>query len=80
VVSLQVAVNMALPHLGAAVEELRKQGFFFGGVLPRWFGSDGLLMQVVLGREPNFAGAKLYTQTARTLRQYCQADWELRKT
>ena len=80
VVSLQVAVNMALPHLGAAVEELRKQGFFFGGVLPRWFGSDGLLMQVVLGGEPNFAGAKLYTQTARTLRQYCQADWELRKT
>ena len=62
------------------MEELRKQGFFFGGVLPRWFGSDGLLMQVVLGGEPNFAGAKLYTQTARTLRQYCQADWELRKT
>ena len=76
VVSLQVAIDMALPHLGAAVEEMRKQGFFFGGVLPRWFGSDGLLMQVVLGGVPNFAGAKLYTQTARSLRQYCQADWE----
>ena len=44
VISLQVTLNMACPHIGAAVDFLRGKRFFFGGLAPRWFGTDGILM------------------------------------
>ena len=76
VVSLQVAVNTACPAAGAAVEVLREQGFFFCGLAPRWFGSDGVLMQKLSGSEPNFAETKLYSDTARDLLQFIRQDRE----
>jgi len=74
VISLPVVLNAALPHLGTAVEMMRKRGFFLGGLAPRWFGSDGLLMQKVLGREPDFDGIRLYTRTARELLAFVRSD------
>ena len=76
VVSLQVAVNMSCPAVGAAVEVLREQGFFFCGLAPRWFGSDGVVMQKLSGMEPNFEETKLYSKTARDLLQFIRQDRE----
>lgn len=74
VVSLQVTLNMACPGIGAAVEILRSQGCFFGGLAPRWFGSDGLLMQRVLGIDTEYEHIRLYSPTAKELLAYIQAD------
>jgi hypothetical protein len=76
VVSLQVTLNTANPHLGSAVEIMRGRGFFLGGLAPRWFGNDGLLMQKVLGREPDYDGIKLYSRTAKDLLTTIRADRE----
>lgn len=76
VISLQVTVNTALPALGAAVRVMRDRGFFLGGLLPRWFGSDGLLMQKLLGADPDYARTKLYSKTAKDLLAFIRADRE----
>lgn len=74
VVSLQITLNAACPGIGAAVEILRSQGFFFGGLAPRWFGSDGLLMQQVLGIATEYEHIRLYSPIAKELLAYIQAD------
>jgi hypothetical protein len=74
VISLQVTLDTACPSIGAAVESLREQGFFFGGLIPRWFGTDGLLMQKLLDDEPEFEKIKLYSPTAQALLDYIRAD------
>lgn len=76
VISLQIAINMACPQIGAAVEILRKQGFFFGGIAPRWFGTDGLLMQKLFGSKTEYEKIKLYTQTAKGLLSFIKSDRE----
>lgn len=48
VVVLQAWLDLGTPWVGQAVEALRKRGYFLGGLLPRWFDSDGLLLQKLL--------------------------------
>ena len=43
---------------------------------PRWFGPDGVVLQKVLGKEPDFEGIKLYTPTARELLAFIRDDRE----
>ena len=74
VVSLQIILNMACPHLDAAVQVLKSHGFFLGGLAPRWFGSDGLLMQQVLGQETEYEHIKLYSATAKEILAWIQAE------
>ena len=74
VVSLQIILNMACPQMDAAVQVLKSQGFFFGGLAPRWFGSDGLLMQQVLGQETEYEHIKLYSATAKEILAWIQAE------
>lgn len=74
VVSIQIILNMACPHLDAAVQVLKSHGFFFGGLAPRWFGSDGLLMQQVLGQETEYEHIKLYSTTAKEILAWIQAE------
>ncbi len=76
VISLQITLDLAWPHVGAAAEALRSRGFFLGGLVPRWFGSDGILMQQVLGQEPNFDGILLYSRRAEELLAFVRADRE----
>lgn len=76
VMSLQVTVNMACPHIGSAVDLLRKKGFFFGGMFPRWFGTDGLLMQKLFGSERQYEKIKLYTPFSRELLAFIKSDCE----
>jgi hypothetical protein len=66
---------LAEPWTGAAVEELRKKGYFFGGLLPRWFDSDGLLMQKLLC-PPDFEGIVLEVEEARQLFDIIRRDRE----
>lgn len=79
VVSLQVILSAAVPCIGAAVEAMRARGFFLGGLFPRWFGVDGIMLQQVLGKEPDYDGIKLYSQTARALLGFIRDDREAAK-
>jgi hypothetical protein len=71
----QVWLRLSVPSVAATVEYLRGLGYFFGGLLLRWFGDDALLMQRIVGK-PNWEGITLYTDRAkRILDMVCQ-DWE----
>lgn len=59
---------------GEAVRELRAQGFFFGGLAPRWFDADGLLLQRVFGYETEYDRTKLYSPVAKELLAYIRED------
>ena len=62
------------PWCGQAVEALRRRGYFLGGLLPRWFDRDGLLMQK-LAVEPPWEGIKLASQRAKDILALVRADW-----
>jgi len=74
-VVFQVWLNMADPSIGAAVEMLRDQGYFFGGPMPRWFDGDGLLMQKLLC-SPEFEGIVLFSDVAKELLAFIKQDWQ----
>ena len=74
VISLQFFLNMDCPHLDAAVQVLKTHGFFFGGLAPRWFGSDAFLMQQVLGLETEYEHIKLYSATAKEILAWIKAE------
>jgi hypothetical protein len=69
----QVYLRLTDPGIGFAVRTLRGCGYFFGGVLPRWFDDDGLMMQKTL-HEPNVAGLKLYTDKAKRILEFILRD------
>jgi hypothetical protein len=72
---IQVWLNLACPWVGEAVEIMRDKGYFLGGALPRWFDSDGLLMQKIL-KKPDWDGISLYTDRAAQILKLVRADWE----
>jgi hypothetical protein len=76
---IQVLLNLSWPWIGAVADILRNKGFFLGGILPRWFGEDGFLMQKVLMR-PNWEGINLYTDRAGQILRFIKDDWERTQT
>ncbi|MDQ5984936.1 MAG: hypothetical protein CSYNP_00634 [Syntrophus sp. SKADARSKE-3] len=70
----QVWLKLSEPWMDAAVVSLRSQGFFLGGVLPRWFDDDALMVQKVVGT-PNWAGIQLLTDRSKTLVDIVRKDW-----
>jgi hypothetical protein len=76
VISFQVTLNMACPHIGAAVDLLRQKGFFFGGMAPRWFATDGLLMQKLFESKTEYEKTKLYTPFSKELPAFIRSDRE----
>lgn len=76
---IQVWLKLPWPWIGAVVNILRNRGFFLGGILPRWFGEDGFLMQKVLQR-PNWEGINLYTDRAAQILRFIKDDWERTQT
>jgi N-acetylglutamate synthase-like GNAT family acetyltransferase len=74
IVVIQVWLKLATPWIGSIVDTLRGKGFFLGGVLPRWFGDDGLLMQKVIG-SPNWEGIELHSVRANNILKLIKADW-----
>ncbi|MCL2072106.1 MAG: acyl carrier protein [Oscillospiraceae bacterium] len=60
--SLAVNIPLACPHNGAMVNALRSMGFFFTGVMPRWYrDSDALLMQKLYPNTPEWDKIKLFS-------------------
>lgn len=74
-VVLQFFLNLDAPWIGSAVQLLRDRGYFLGGYAPRWFDSDGLLMQKN-ATDPDFDSIALYSEKARRIKEYVRADWE----
>lgn len=72
---IQVWLDLACPWVGRAVEILRGRGFFLGGILPRWFDSDGMLMQKILKR-PDWEGICLHGERAAQILKRVRQDWE----
>lgn len=71
----QAWLNLNKPWVGQAVEILRDRGYFFGGALPRWFDTDGLLMQK-LECPPDFEDIVLYSDFAKELLCFIRKDRE----
>lgn len=72
--TLQIILSSSLPYTGEAVELMRQRGFFLGGIYPRWFGADGIMMQKMLGSEPDYEAVKLYSSAAKTLLEFIRQD------
>jgi hypothetical protein len=70
---IQVWLRLGSPWVGAATDLLRDEGYFLGGVLPRWFDDDGLLMQKLLS-PPDWEGIHLYTDRAREILSMVKQD------
>lgn len=70
----QVFLNLADPAIGCAAELLRERGYFLAGLTPRWFGSDGMLLQRML-HPPGFAHNELCRDRARQLLAMVEDDW-----
>jgi hypothetical protein len=75
VIVFQVWLPLACPWLDPTVAELRARGYFLGGLLPRWFDEDGLLVQKVLGR-PNWEGMYIHQEQDKKFVALVRADWE----
>jgi hypothetical protein len=71
----QFFLNLSEPWVETAAEILRKKGYFFGGLVPRWFDADGLLMQKVL-TPPDFKAPRLHSAKAKKLLRYVRSDWQ----
>lgn len=75
---IQVWVSTGVPFAGAVVDFFRSGGYFLGGVLPRWFDVDGLLMQKVLD-PPEWDQMVLYYPRDQEIGQMVRADYERAK-
>jgi hypothetical protein len=75
VIVIQVWLKLSWPWIGRAVDVLRERGYFLGGVLPRWFDVDGMLMQKIIG-QPNWEGIQLYSDRAKKILEIVKADWQ----
>jgi len=71
---IQVWLKLSEPWVGKATELLRDKGYFLGGVLPRWFDSDGMLMQKIIGK-PHWEDLKILTDRARRIVAIAKKDW-----
>jgi hypothetical protein len=71
---IQVWLNLSHQGLSPIVDALRKRGFFFGGLFPRWFDEDGLLLQKVMG-EPNWKDIQLYSARSGEILKFIRGDW-----
>ncbi|WP_353115464.1 GNAT family N-acetyltransferase [Nitratidesulfovibrio sp.] len=62
----------ATPH---AVEAARARGYFYGGLLPLWTGTDVLLMQK-LANAPDFSLPRLLSEEAQALLSVIRGDYD----
>jgi len=69
----QVFLPLDKPYSGALTEAMRRQGFFFGAVMPRWFDADGLLLQKLV-HPPDYDRIRLYSDFARKLLAFIRSD------
>jgi hypothetical protein len=70
---IQVWLKLGSPWVGAAVDVFRANGYFLGGLLPRWFDEDSLLMQKLFC-SPEWEGIQLYTKRAERIFDIVRKD------
>ncbi len=75
VVVIQVWLPLRNDYADYAVNLLRSLGYFLGGILPRWFDEDGIMMQKVLV-DPYFEGIQLYSDRSKKIMEMIKSDWE----
>lgn len=73
--TVQAYLNLGDPGVDEAVDLLRGRGYFFGGLLPHWFGPDGLIMQRP-GQEPDWDAMRLDGDAAMVMRDFVRRDRE----
>lgn len=71
----QCYVPLGVATAASSIATLRSAGFFLGGFLPSWFGSDGLLMQK-LYVTPGFDSIRLDSDRGKTIMEMVRTDWE----
>jgi len=69
----QVWLPLTSPYATGATNILRVYGYFIGGLLPGWYGRDGLLMQKVRG-ETDWGGIALYSERAKRIAEIIRSD------
>lgn len=74
---VQVILPLDTLLVDHATEELRKQGYWLGGLMPGWFGHDGFLMQKTI-HEPDFSKIKVYSKPGKEILQMVKEDYEKR--
>lgn len=74
VVMMELWLKLTWPWIAECVEGLRRQGYYFGGLLPRWFNDDGLLMQKQMGT-PNWDNMVILLDRSREIVRLAKADW-----
>lgn len=76
---IQVWLNLGDPQVGCAVDRLRTRGYFFGGLFPLWFGSDGLLLQKLFC-PPDFEGITMVLDEGQALLEFIRRDYDQVRT
>lgn len=72
---LQMWLPLNSPSLSAAVDALRAGGYFLGGILPRWFDADAMLMQK-MHQMPDWEEIKVAGYEGKELLEAVRADWQ----
>ncbi|WP_430734716.1 hypothetical protein [Halodesulfovibrio aestuarii] len=72
----QLVIPLWRNGCSVAVEAARREGFFFGGVLPLWFDRDALLLQRVT-ETPNFGKLCILQEESKALLKMVEADWKI---
>lgn len=70
----QVILPLGQPWAGYATAILNDAGYWLGGIMPSWFGEDGLLLQKT-SSQPDFSRIRLYSRPAKSLLQLVQNDF-----
>jgi hypothetical protein len=73
---IQAWLKLTEPGVGWATEQLRRKGYFFGGVLPRWFVEGDALLMARTSTPPHWEGIQVYSDRAKRLFEYVRADEE----
>lgn len=72
---IQVWLKLSWPWINRLAILLKNKGYYFGGVLPQWFGEDGLLMQKTILR-PNWEEIHLFSERAKKILEFVKTDWQ----
>jgi len=75
---IQIFLNLGDAAAPQAVAVLHDRGYFLAGLLPYWFGADGLLLQKV-GREPDWDAIQCVDHNAAAIRDMVREDFERTK-
>ncbi len=70
---VQVFLKLSWPWIGRVTDLLRGRGYFFGGVLPQWFGEDGFLMQKTIST-PNWKDIHVHSERAHRILEFVRSD------